>query len=271
MIAPFEPNLAAQNYFYQNTKKVHPRVPFTIHEDNILRNLVHKYGTSNWNAISREMPGRNPRQCKDRWLNYLSPDIVNGPWSVEEEQELINKYEMYGPSWKLISTFFPTRTDINIKSRWNLIKRRDQKQKLQLTKKILTKKIDKFQPKKLSKNNINTFSSLDNNSLKKIESLQDQNILYNNQPNSVFHGKNEDLQINKSLIKSDQFQHKDNREINSYPLPFFSESDDTKNNECLEFQMILDELLDSTLNSYGDFNMINEESQINDGYLDFVF
>lgn len=271
MISPFVPNQEVYKSDGKCVKKTHPRMPFTSQEDELLSKLVKTYGTNNWQSISAQIPGRNARQCRDRWLNYLSPDVVNGPWTAEEEELLVEKYKEFGPSWKQIATFFPTRTDINIKSRWNLIKRRDQKQKLQLTKKILTKKIDKFQPKKLSKNNINTFSSLDNNSLKKIESLQDQNILYNNQPNSVFHGKNEDLQINKSLIKSDQFQHKDNREINSYPLPFFSESDDTKNNECLEFQMILDELLDSTLNSYGDFNMINEESQINDGYLDFVF
>jgi hypothetical protein len=70
------------------------------------------------------MPGRNARQCHDRWLSYLSPEIGNGPWSPEEEQLLIRKYEEFGAAWKHIATFFVSRTDINVKSRWLLIQRR---------------------------------------------------------------------------------------------------------------------------------------------------
>jgi hypothetical protein len=40
----------------------------------------------------------------------------------------MNKHSEYGASWKRIAAFFPTRTDINIKSRWQLIQRRLRKE-----------------------------------------------------------------------------------------------------------------------------------------------
>jgi hypothetical protein len=38
--------------------------------------------------------------------------------------------EEFGPSWKRIAIFFPSRTDINITSRWRMLQRRLQKQVL---------------------------------------------------------------------------------------------------------------------------------------------
>ena len=108
----------------KKTKKKHPRVPFSKEEDNVLTKLVEKYGTVNWAFISKQIKGRNARQCRDRWSNYLSPEVANKPWTPEEEEFLVKKYEEIGPCWKQIATFFPTRTDINIKSRWNLRERR---------------------------------------------------------------------------------------------------------------------------------------------------
>lgn len=79
--------------YTDNFGKSHPRVPFTKAEDKKLRELVNRHGTSNWIPISKQMPGRNARQCRDRWLNYLSPDVVNGPWTAEEDELLVKKYE----------------------------------------------------------------------------------------------------------------------------------------------------------------------------------
>jgi hypothetical protein len=70
------------------------------------------------------MPGRNARQCKDRWHNFLSPDVINGPWTDEEEALLCSKFGALGNSWKLIATFFPGRTEINVKSHWQVMQRR---------------------------------------------------------------------------------------------------------------------------------------------------
>jgi hypothetical protein len=90
----------------------------------MLVDLAREHGTDDWPRIARLMPGRNARQCKDRWANFLSPDVVNGPWTEEEETLLCNRFAVLGNAWKLISTFFPGRTEINIKSHWQMIQRR---------------------------------------------------------------------------------------------------------------------------------------------------
>ena len=105
----------------------HRRKKFTAQEDEKLLHLVNQLGTSNWAAISEKMPGRNPRQVRDRYFNYLSPDVVNGPWTQTEDDLLMTKYNELGPTWKRIAAFFPTRTDINVKSRYQKLVRRQRK------------------------------------------------------------------------------------------------------------------------------------------------
>jgi hypothetical protein len=111
--------------------KPHPKTKFTPAEDEILMGVVDELGPDDWQMISRRLPGRNARQCRDRWLNYLSPEVVNGPWTPAEEDLLLAKFREFGTSWKHIATFFPSRTDINIKSRWQLMQRRVKKQATQ--------------------------------------------------------------------------------------------------------------------------------------------
>jgi hypothetical protein len=92
---------------------------FTEAEDTKLRSLVHEWGTANWRQIADKMGGgRTTRQCRERWQNYLRRDIINGPWTAEEEELLVEKYGEYGPIWRTIQTFFPNRTDIDIKNCW---------------------------------------------------------------------------------------------------------------------------------------------------------
>jgi hypothetical protein len=86
---------------------------------------VKEHGANNWATIARLMPGRNARQCKDRWVSFLSPDIVNGPWTEEEEALLCEEFAVLGNSWKQITSKFPGRTDINVKSHWAVMQRRN--------------------------------------------------------------------------------------------------------------------------------------------------
>jgi hypothetical protein len=92
---------------------------FTAAEDARLQSLVHDWGTANWHQIAEMMGGgRTTRQCRERWQNYLRGDIINGPWTAEEEELLVEKYAEYGPIWRTIQSFFPARTDIDIKNCW---------------------------------------------------------------------------------------------------------------------------------------------------------
>lgn len=105
-------------------KPLKQKCKFSPDEDSRLTSLVNKFGEDNWHFITLHMPGRNIRQCRERWRHYLSPAVSNAPWSPYEDYILDQKYSEFGPKWKKIAEFIPNRTDINIKNRWLLKQRR---------------------------------------------------------------------------------------------------------------------------------------------------
>lgn len=105
----------------QTTKKT--RSQFTKSEDELLKILVQKNGDYDWNTVAKGIPGKTPRQCRDRFKNYLSPQIVNGRWTKEEEAVLIMQYSKFGPKWARLNQFFPNRSVTNIKNHFSSIYR----------------------------------------------------------------------------------------------------------------------------------------------------
>ena len=111
------------------------RRKFTESEDQRLRHIVdavHK-GVGNtqkvdWTTVSHLMGTRTARQCRERYINYLTPGLKNGAWSEDEENLLSEMYEKYGPKWSYITTFFPTRSDVNIKNHWTSMNNRRAKE-----------------------------------------------------------------------------------------------------------------------------------------------
>lgn len=94
------------------------RHKFSKTEDEALRRLVAEHGESNWATVAACMKNRTPRQCRERFKNYLSPAIKNGPWTPEEEALLEQKYREIGPKWAKIALFFEQRSDVNVKNHW---------------------------------------------------------------------------------------------------------------------------------------------------------
>lgn len=97
------------------------RQKFTNEEDQKLLQLVSIFGTHSWKRIAQHMLTRSTRQCRERYLNYLSPELKNGPWTHSEDHILLTKVRQFGPCWSKISKFFPTRSDVNIKNRYSLL------------------------------------------------------------------------------------------------------------------------------------------------------
>jgi hypothetical protein len=81
--------------------------------------IVNRIGSNDWPAVATQMCGRNARQCRERWTNYINPVIVNAPWTKEEEKLLEEKFEEYGTRWQAIAIFFPTRSKNHIKNHWS--------------------------------------------------------------------------------------------------------------------------------------------------------
>ena len=109
-------------------KKPHPKFKFGVEEDMKLRTLVSQLGENNWQQIAQNMPNRNPRQCKERWCNYLSPKICKSPWTHEEDELLLEKVKEIGARWVQIAKFFQNRTDISIKNRYLVLERKSKKE-----------------------------------------------------------------------------------------------------------------------------------------------
>ena len=102
----------------EGEKRQRRRMKFLPEEDASLKQLVALYGDTSWVQIASRMPGRNIRQCRERWKHYLSCNRAKSPWTEEEDRLLFEKYCEFGPKWTKISRFFNERSDIQIKSRW---------------------------------------------------------------------------------------------------------------------------------------------------------
>jgi hypothetical protein len=101
------------------------RHKFLKAEDDLLINLVEKFGEKNWTTVAQYMKRRSARQCRERYKNYLSPSVNNRAWSEAEDELLTNKVAEIGPKWSHIAAFFEARSDVNVKNRWSALLQRN--------------------------------------------------------------------------------------------------------------------------------------------------
>ena len=105
--------------------------PWRPEEDNKLREMIERLGIPEisggkgsvktggvqWTDIAKEIPGRVAKQCRERWRNNLDPSVSRAPWTEEENEILLKRYDHYGSSWAEIASGLPGRPDNGCASR----------------------------------------------------------------------------------------------------------------------------------------------------------
>ncbi|RZC93785.1 hypothetical protein C5167_029426 [Papaver somniferum] len=93
---------------------------WTPEEDEKLRKAVESFKGKNWKRIAASLPHRTEVQCLHRWQKVLHPDLVKGPWTLEEDDKIMELVSKYGPSkWSLIAKELPGRIGKQCRERWH--------------------------------------------------------------------------------------------------------------------------------------------------------
>lgn len=75
-----------------------------------------------WTLVSKAIETRDGKQCRERFINQLSPFIKKSDWTLEEDfllQKLVLEHET---RWKKISMIMKGRTPNQVKMRWKRLK-----------------------------------------------------------------------------------------------------------------------------------------------------
>ena len=73
-----------------------------------------------WTCI--RVDNKSARQCRERWVNYLSPQIKRHPWHADDDNLLAFLVAIYGSRWCRILPFFSQRSYAQVKQRATILK-----------------------------------------------------------------------------------------------------------------------------------------------------
>ncbi|XXG51119.1 hypothetical protein AAC387_Pa02g4965 [Persea americana] len=70
---------------------------WTEEEDILLRKCIEKFGEGKWRQVPFKAGLRRcQKSCRQRWLNYLKPDIKRGEFEEDEVDLIIRLHKLLG-------------------------------------------------------------------------------------------------------------------------------------------------------------------------------
>ena len=119
-----------EKYFFPDKVsqgKKSKRVPWSKSEDELLKELVRKYGEKKWKMIAERIPGRTGKQCRQRWLYNLTPELCKTRWTEQEDILLLSLHNVLGNRWTQIRRNLPGRSENDVKNHFHCLMNRIQK------------------------------------------------------------------------------------------------------------------------------------------------
>jgi myb proto-oncogene protein len=93
------------------------RNKFSQEEDYEITRLVAQFGSRNWGPIADAVGNnRTKRQVRERWMNYLDPQLKNS-YSPAEDAMLERLYDQYGQQWARIALEIGNKSAISVRNR----------------------------------------------------------------------------------------------------------------------------------------------------------
>ena len=90
-------------------------------EDLALAAAVSFFGPEKWPRICQYVPGRTPKQCRERWFDRLDPKLKHGSFSDQEDEMVLRGVDELGHKWSEIAKRIPGRTGSACKNRWTCL------------------------------------------------------------------------------------------------------------------------------------------------------
>jgi hypothetical protein len=100
------------------------RGTWSIREDSLSRDAIHRFGAGQWDVIAAVIPGRSSNQCRERWTYRIGPGLNKNPFEKWEDELIVQEREKFGNHWTLISSHLPGRTSCAVKNRWYSVLRK---------------------------------------------------------------------------------------------------------------------------------------------------